>query len=102
MRKGCYERTVHGIDFVLYQRSDPETPVDCSSDMPCICWKSSGQAAGNGDNLLERELADIAHTPVTEGSWRYLAIFGAGAFLGAWHFTKARDDKETLPLLDHV
>jgi len=106
-QKGCYEKTVHGIDFVLYQKTTPGEPVDCSLDAACVCWKSSAISDG-GSILAEQELAtpqteiDIDEILPEENFSRYFLLFGLGALLGAWHCTRAKKDDERLPLLEYV
>merc|ERR1712179_813573 len=57
---GCYQKTVHGVNYVLYQKVKPQTLVPCSKGAPCVCWKGDGDSDSkpNRDaDLAEVELA---------------------------------------------
>jgi len=104
--KGCYEKTVHGVDYVLFQKSEPRGDVvGCTSDAPCVCFEAASNSDG-GAALSEQDLSTaetIADVKTSADSIsRYLLLFSAGALLGAWHFTRAKRDEERTPLLEEV
>jgi lysophospholipase-3 len=107
-KPGCYLKSVHDTDFVLYQLGGARgDAIPCSDNEPCVCFK--GTSDDGGAVLAEEEVAVNVEDAdqkdgklPTENFPRYFVLFSAGALLGAWYFTRPKQDDERLPLLEHV